>query len=167
MLGYLLPFLALVSAAPDSDTKKIVASSKGVTITVLVDDFAQDNTYISPDISISDSEAAVYGNAYLVVQKKRGSVTNIALMVSASRIVPGTKTETVELDSASYRGGEEVRLLRSSDRSTTFSFSPLEIKRHALNGALDIKLYFNGGGTHVINIPMTHIEGITEVAVKP
>lgn len=167
MFGYLLPVMALVMAAPDSDTKKTVVSAQGVLITVLVDDFSQDNVYISPDITISDSDDNIFGTAYLVVQRKRGLTTNYSFTTMVSRAVSGSGFEPISVSSASFRGGDDVRLIRTNPRTTSFSINDLELKRHSLNEAVDIKLYLEGGGSSVIRIPKSHFDGITEVASKP
>ena len=167
-VGVLFSFAAIAQSV-----KSIVAASNGVEITVYSDEFANRFEYSAPSIKLND------GFALVATVKKAGVVP--PAHITGAMVYSG---EWRHYNSAIFRGGDAAEFTvtdRKVGRCSSYRYSgpsctlsegfrielaPSDIQKHAQNGILAIQIRAQDTSTAIIEVPVSYIDAVNEVAAR-
>ena len=162
--------VAISAPAAAQSVKSQIVATNGVKVDVATDEFAGRVEYVAPTIDFK-TERGGTGAVFVARIKKSGTVG--PLLIQGFVMYSGDWRYYTK---AVFRGGDPVDFTRTGGKvgscrygcslSEDFAvkLSPEEVKKHAVDGQLDIQIRSNGGETAIFTIPASYMDAVNEVA---
>jgi hypothetical protein len=178
MRNWLIVLMALgavvvASPARAQSVRSEVTASNGVAVTVYADDFADRYEYSSPVINFPN-----LGGFMMVSRVKRAGTMTPVEVVGAIMYNGEWRFYTTAL----YRGGVAADYTREGGSVNTcagsryrgcslteqfrLNFTAQDVAQHAENGVLPVQVRAQQGDPVMLEIPIAHIEAVTEVSAR-